>query len=102
MKGNCKLPEGSTCILGVFQVHRNPKYWPDPLKFDPDRFLPEETAKRHPYAWIPFSAGPRNCIGKCVVFLTDLYNLLLCRFEIRDDGHEGGAGDDCSEIRYFL
>lgn len=63
LSGSCTIPEGAGCLLGVFYAHRNPKFWKDPLKFDPDRFLPEEVAKRHPYSWIPFSGGPRNCIG---------------------------------------
>lgn len=58
------LPEGGSVVLGIMSLHRDPKIWPDPMKFDPDRFLPEEVAKRHPYAWLAFSGGPRNCVGK--------------------------------------
>ncbi|KAF5283092.1 hypothetical protein FQA39_LY17433 [Lamprigera yunnana] len=57
----CVLPAGSSVVLGILGLHRDEKTWPDPLKFNPDRFLPQEVAKRHSYAWLPFSGGPRNC-----------------------------------------
>ncbi|KAJ8982605.1 hypothetical protein NQ317_005077 [Molorchus minor] len=61
--GDHVLPSGSSVIFGILRAHTNEKYWPDPYKFDPDRFLPEEVAKRHPCTYVPFSYGPRNCIG---------------------------------------
>ncbi|XP_050503167.1 cytochrome P450 4C1-like isoform X2 [Diabrotica virgifera virgifera] len=61
--GDMVFPKGCSIIVGSVFLGRNPAYWPDPLKFDPDRFLPENIAKRHPCAYLPFSYGPRNCIG---------------------------------------
>lgn len=58
------LPSGTMIILPPISVHRRPNYYPNPHKFDPDRFLPEECANRHAYSFIPFSAGPRNCLGQ--------------------------------------
>ena len=59
-----QLPAGTTLVINILGLHRDPRHWPDPLTFDPDRFLPERSEGRHPYCYLPFSAGSRDCIGK--------------------------------------
>lgn len=58
------LPKGTAMFLGFYWLHRDPKYFPNPDKFDPDRFLPENCDDRPKFAFLPFSAGHRNCIGQ--------------------------------------
>ncbi|XP_070168058.1 cytochrome P450 4C1-like [Polyergus mexicanus] len=58
------VPVGTILYLNIYGVHRDPNFWPNPEVFDPDRFLPERRQNRHPYSYLPFSAGPRNCIGQ--------------------------------------
>ncbi len=61
--GGYHLPKGTVVLVSPFALHRRRELWPDPERFDPERFTPEQEARRHRSAYIPFSAGPRTCIG---------------------------------------
>lgn len=58
------LDAGTSIIVPFKSIQNDPDYFPDPDKYDPDRFLPENKAKRHALAFMPFGEGPRICLGK--------------------------------------
>jgi cytochrome P450 len=61
--GGYRIPAGTTVLISSYVTHRNPRYWEDPEIFDPERFLPERSAGRPEFAYLPFGGGPRKCIG---------------------------------------
>jgi cytochrome P450 len=61
--GDVKIPAGSPVLMSQYVTHRHRGFWENPEGFDPGRFLPERSEGRHPYAYFPFGAGPRICIG---------------------------------------
>lgn len=61
--GGYRIPAGTMLYISLYATHRLAEHWPDPDRFDPDRFLPERMANRPRFAFIPFAAGHRNCVG---------------------------------------
>lgn len=58
-----KIPKGSFVGIPVFTIHRDPEFYPEPDKFDPERFSAKSKESRDPYTYLAFGQGPRNCIG---------------------------------------
>ncbi|XP_048198458.1 leukotriene-B4 omega-hydroxylase 3-like isoform X2 [Perognathus longimembris pacificus] len=81
------IPKGVVCLISIFGIHHNPSVWPDPEVFDPFRFDLEQGKDRSPLAFIPFSAGPRNCIGQTFALseMKVALALTLLRFRVLPD-----------------
>uniref|UniRef100_A0A182Q0P3 Uncharacterized protein n=1 Tax=Anopheles farauti TaxID=69004 RepID=A0A182Q0P3_9DIPT len=58
------IPAGTDFTIPIYVIHRNPAVYPDPERFDPERFSDDSNQRRGPYDYIPFSVGSRNCIGQ--------------------------------------
>jgi cytochrome P450 len=61
--GGYRVPAGADVLICPYLLHRHPDHWPDPERFDPERFAPDNTGSRDAYAYLPFGAGPRFCVG---------------------------------------
>ncbi|MEU6755533.1 cytochrome P450 [Streptomyces sp. NPDC046685] len=75
--GEHVVPAGAHVIVAPWVTHRLPRYWPDPDRFDPERFTPEAEAGRPRYAWFPFGGGPRACIGQHFSMLESVIALAM-------------------------
>jgi cytochrome P450 len=74
--GGFEVAAGTNVLLPLYLLHRHPRYWKDPDRFWPERFAAEHEAERPRFAYMPFAAGPRHCIGETFALyemLTHLY-----------------------------
>ncbi|KAG5322825.1 C4G15 protein, partial [Pseudoatta argentina] len=87
VSGDYTIPAGSTVIVTTFKMHRQPHLYPNPEIFDPDNFLPEKTANRHYYAFVPFSAGPRSCVGRkyAMLKLKIILSTIMRNYRVKSD-----------------
>lgn len=78
------IPKGSSVGIAPILMARDPKIFPDPDSFKPERFL-IDSVLQNPYAYIPFSAGPRNCIGQkfAMLEMKSTISKVLRNFEIK-------------------
>ena len=72
-----RIPSDAAVEISPFITHRHPGFWEDPEKFDPSRFDSHVVEKRHPFAYFPFGAGARECIGKHFA-ITETLIILVC------------------------
>uniref|UniRef100_A0A8C7NA38 aromatase n=1 Tax=Oncorhynchus kisutch TaxID=8019 RepID=A0A8C7NA38_ONCKI len=88
--GGRVIPQGSICLVSIYGTHHNPEIWPDPDVYNPMRFDPENSKDRSSHAFIPFSSGPRNCIGQkfAMAELRVVVALTLRRFRLTPGGVE--------------
>ncbi len=84
-----QIPKSSIFVLSIYALHRDPTYYPNPEKFDPDRFAPEQLKQRPSLAYMPFGAGPRMCIGNHFAMMEMQLILAMMvkqfEFELLDD-----------------
>jgi cytochrome P450 len=74
---------GSDVLICPYTLHRHPDFWPEPERFDPERFNPQRTADRPRYAYLPFGAGPRFCVGSNLGLMEAVFVLAVVARELR-------------------
>ncbi|GGQ18339.1 cytochrome P450 [Streptosporangium pseudovulgare] len=87
--GGYHVPAGADVVVSTYTLHRHPAFWDDPDRFDPERFDPERPAARPRYAYIPFGAGPRFCVGNHLGMMEATFVIAMVARELRLAGLPG-------------
>ncbi len=83
--GPYRIPPGAHFFFSQYMMARTAEYFPDPLRFDPERFTPEAKAARQKYTYFPFGGGSRQCIGESFAWMEGVFSIatLASRFRFR-------------------
>jgi len=83
-------PKNTNIVIMFYHAMRDPEYFPEPLKFKPERFSADSNIRIDPFAYTPFSAGPRNCIGQkfAMLEMKSTISKVLRHFELLPLGEE--------------
>jgi|HubBroStandDraft_6_1064221.scaffolds.fasta_scaffold45790_2 cytochrome P450 len=73
--GGYQVPANTNVLLPLYLLHRHPGFWQEPERFWPERFAPEHESERPRFAYMPFAAGPRHCIGESLALFEMLMHL---------------------------
>ena len=71
------IPKGALLVMSQYVIHRDPRYYPDPERFDPDRWTPEAKAARPRFSFFPFGGGPRGCIGEPFAWMEAVFTISI-------------------------
>jgi enediyne biosynthesis protein E7 len=81
--GGYHVPAGADVLICPYLLHRHPRFWDEPTRFDPERFAPDKSAGRNRYSYIPFGAGPRFCVGNSLGMMEATIVLAAVARELR-------------------
>ncbi|HTV51616.1 MAG TPA: cytochrome P450 [Steroidobacteraceae bacterium] len=88
------IPAGADILVSPYLLHRHPRFWHHPDAFVPERFAPEHEAQRPRFAYMPFAAGPRHCIGESLA----LYEMLVHLYKVARHYRLSRASDEPIEL----
>jgi cytochrome P450 len=83
--GDYRIPAGADVFICAYLLHRHPRFWDEPEAFRPERFAPVQEASRHRFAYLPFSAGPRHCVGESFAMAEMMIHLLVIAARLRPE-----------------
>jgi cytochrome P450 len=99
--GEYRLPAGTTVLASQYVLHRDARFFPDPLRFDPERHTPEAKASRTKGAYCPFGMGPRQCIGEAFAWMEGVLVLATLgqRWKLRHDERHAVVAEPLFTLR---